>query len=453
MNSIKDVYVIGLGYVGLTLAAKMAQSGLNVIGIDKSEKVLNSLKNGNSHFYEKEIDLAIKEVINKKLKVTNKLEKTNNRVAYIISVGTPVDPATKKPIMAQIDSVLEELATVIKAEDLIILRSTVPIGASTDYITKKISELTNLKIGEDILFAFAPERTIEGKAMFELSNLPQIIGAVDQISAETTANLFKSFNEDIVIMPDVEHAEMLKTIDNSFRDVMFAYANQMALICEHVGLNYSLIREVANYNYPRNNVAMSSPGVGGACLTKDPYLLIDICKKKAINSQLILAGRQINEYVPYYLANQIVSYFEHRQLDLKKAKVLVLGVAFKGNPPTSDTRFSTTIDFCKSLSEKIPNIWGVDPHVDNNDIDNCGMYPSNLDEGFEKADAVVVMTNHKEWRNLQLNLFQDKVNQPCLILDHWQVINKKNCNKSVFSFGGFGINSKSMDYKANYLKK
>lgn len=441
-NNFEDVFVIGLGYVGLTLAVTLARSGLKVTGVDKSETVLNSLKNGVSHFYEKELDKALGEVLGRSLQITSELKRSASPSAFIISVGTPVDQATKQPLLTQVTSITSSIASILQKGDLIVLRSTVPVGTSNGYVLKVLAEKSGLVPGEDFYFAFAPERTVEGKAMMELVELPQIVGGYNQKSAELAASIFYTYNKDVVLVPDVEHAEMLKVIDNSYRDVVFSYANQIALICENIGLNFPLIREVANYHYPRNNVPMSSPGVGGACLTKDPYLLIDICKKRGINHQLISAGREINEYVSVYLGNQLLSDLALHNVNPKDAKVFILGMAFKGYPPTSDIRFSPTLDFFNAIREKIPNIVGYDPFVKETDFPATGIQFSTLEEGFKGAHAVVLMTNHSVWKEINIFKHEGQVHSPCLVYDHWDILPEKTGRQSKnLLFKGFGAPS------------
>lgn len=450
----QDVVVIGLGYVGLTLAVTLARAGLRVTGVDKSPHVLAALNDGCSHFFEEELDRAIKEVIRENFHVSNVLSRDARPTAFVISVGTPVDPATKQPLLSQINAAIDELAPVLRAGDLVVLRSTVPIGTSRNHVLERLVEVSRLRPGVDLRFAFAPERTVEGKAMEELRNLPQIIGGYDESSVQACVELFGRYNADLVILPDLEHAEMLKTVDNSYRDVAFSYANQMALICEGMNLNFSLIREVANYHYPRNAVPMSSPGVGGACLTKDPYLLIDICKKKGINHQLISAGREVNEYVPVHLAKQLVAAFVSLGVRPSTAKVFVLGVAFKGLPPTSDVRFSSALDFAAALhDEKVSTIYAHDPYVRDGVIRSFGLQPCSVAEGICGAHAIVVMTNHVQWKEICLDTFRHEVHHPCVVMDHWHMLANKQPDDGTYHFGAFGVAPEKIAVAPQYLRR
>jgi len=175
------------------------------------------------------------------------------------------------------------------------------MGTSRNLVARMVESETELLPGKDFYFGFVPERTVEGNALYEQKHIPQIIGALNKESAKKISSLFSSFNKQPILVPDIEHAELCKIIDNTYRDVTFAYANQMAMICEELGLDFHIIRQACNNNYTRNNIPAASPGVGGACLTKDPYILVDLCKKLEINMELIKSARKINEATVFHL--------------------------------------------------------------------------------------------------------------------------------------------------------
>jgi UDP-N-acetyl-D-mannosaminuronic acid dehydrogenase len=197
---------------------------------------------------------------------------------------------------------------------------------------------------------------------------------------------------------------MLKLIDNTFRDVIFAYSNQMALICDKLGLDIHKIISTANRDYKRSFIPSPSPGVGGACLSKDPHILIDLCKKLGITYKLIQSGRFINEYIPFYLANKI-----------KGGKVFIMGFAFKGDPETSDVRFSPTGELIKYLGDC--EIYGYDPLVNlGGRIKSC-----TIEQGFSDADYVIIMTNHKSFKTLDYPKLMATAKKDCVLIDWWRM--------------------------------
>ncbi len=223
----------------------------------------------------------------------------------------------------------------------------------------------------------------------------------------------------------MEHAELCKIIDNTYRDVVFAYANQMAMICEQLGLNFHAIREAANQGYPRNNIARPSPGVGGPCLTKDPYILIDLCQKQGIDTALIQAGRTINQQSVFWLAQKITARLNALGRNPFASKVFIMGFAFKGEPQTSDIRSSTTLDLVEHLKPFCPRLYGYDAVVDPDQIASLGVTPVSIEAGFDQADAVIIMNAHQTHKNLDIAGLSRQANQPVILVDCWNLYNRQ----------------------------
>ena len=379
------VCVVGLGYVGLTLAVTMAESGIEVLGVDTNKEVIDQLKQGKVYFYEKGLQESLQSNF---LTFSDYIKECNY---YIICVGTPIDQKTKQPIFDYLNKAIDSIFPFLGQEDTVILRSTVPVGVSR-------------KLNIPCHFAFVPERTVEGNALYECKHIPQVVGAKDDESYEKVVELFSKFNPNIMRLPDYEHAEMLKLIDNTFRDVIFAYSNQMALICDKLGLDIHKIISTANRDYKRSFIPSPSPGVGGACLSKDPHILIDLCKRLGITYKLIQSGRFINEYIPFYLANKV-----------KGGKVFIMGFAFKGDPETSDVRFSPTGELIKYLGNC--EIYGYDPLVNlGGRIKSC-----TIEQGFSDADYVIIMTNHKSFKTLDYPKLLSTAKKDCVLIDWWRM--------------------------------
>ena len=342
----------------------------------------------------------------------------------MISVGTPVDQTIRKPQLDYVKNVTESIMPHIKRGDTIILRSTVPVGTSRNVVLQMIESRTGLKAGVDFYFGYVPERTIEGRALYEQKNIPQIIGAFNEESSRKISKIFSAFNNKLIDVPDMEHAELCKIIDNTYRDVTFAYANQMAMICERLGLDFHIIRQACNNGYQRNNVPAPSPGVGGACLTKDPYILIDLCQKLNINAQLIKIGREINETIVPNLAEKILSRLTALGKSIYSSKIFIMGFAFKGEPETSDTRFSTTLDLVNYLKPFCSKIYGYDRIVNTEEIELAGVTACSIKDGFEGADVVVIMNTHRSHKNLDIKELSKKSNHPLIFVDCWNLYDK-----------------------------
>lgn len=428
MNNNDKICVLGMGYVGLTLAATLAEAGFKVLGVDIVQEVIESLKKNKCYFLEPGLNELIEKVGGKDLEFSLTIpDKSCNY--YMISVGTPIDQTTKKPQLDSVKNVTESIIPHIKRGDTIILRSTVPVGTSRNVVMRMIESGAGLKAGLDFYFGFVPERTIEGNALYEQKNIPQIIGALNEESVRKISKVFGSFNDELILVPEMEHAELCKIIDNTYRDVNFAYANQMAMISERLGLDFHVIRQACNSGYQRNNVPAPSPGVGGACLTKDPYILIDLCQKLNINTQLIKVGREINETVVPNLTEKILGRLTALGKNIYSSKIFIMGFAFKGEPETSDTRFSTTLDLVNYLKPVCSKIYGYDGVVNDEEIELAGVTACSIKDGFEGADVVVIMNTHRSHIGLGIKELSKKSNHPLIFVDCWNLYDKSEIQK------------------------
>ncbi len=426
------VTIIGLGYVGLTLGLVMADQGFSIYGLDKDQKLIEQLKNKIAPFHERGIEHFINKHINNNLKIGNDQNAINSDI-YIITVGTPINKLTKKPEVQNILEATSIIAKKLKKNDLVVLRSTVPIGCTRNVVIPNLEEISSLKAGRDFSVAFCPERTAEGRALEELKNLPQIVGGLDKKSRELGLRLFGENTHTVIDIGSLEAAEMCKLMDNSYRDTRFAFANQMAELSEKYGLNINYLIQKVNLSYERNTIPFPSPGVGGACLSKDPYILINNFEANNLDCPLTKASRKINEEAPNNIFYKTTKFMKSVGKDITKAKIFVVGFAFKGEPETSDLRDSTTIWFINKLKKhKVKNLWGYDPIVKKEDISNLGVKPCSLEQGFKNADAVFFMNNHKSYLSLNLSLLLEFMNDPSYFFDGWNIFNSND----VISFPG-----------------
>lgn len=435
----KKIAIIGLGYVGLTLALVLADNGFNVIGYDINNKTINKIRKFQSPFYERYINEYLNKNLNNNLFVTSNINKVNADV-YIVCVGTPINSTTKKPNIKILSNAVTKVAKTINKDDLIILRSTVPTGFTRNKIIPIIEKTSNLKAGADFKISFCPERTIEGKALDELSDLPQIIGGFDRESTELSIKFFSTYSRTVVDVGSLEASELCKLIDNSYRDLRFAYSNQISLLCESLGLNaFELISKV-NLGYHRNDIAYPSPGVGGPCLTKDPYILHNNFIEKNLNNNLILNARKVNEIIPKKIFERIFKLLKSKNKNKKNIKIFLIGFAFKGEPETSDIRDSTTLAFLKILIKNgYKNIYGYDPVVNSKEIKKLGIKFSNLETGFKNADLVLFMNNHKMYANLNIISLVKKMNDNSILYDSWNIYKSDIFNSlNNLSFLGIG---------------
>ncbi len=426
----KNVCVIGLGFVGLTLALALAKRNFKVIGIEKNNNLLNNLKRGRPNFFEPDLENQLKKNIkNKKLSISSEIPSSWNGGVFFITVGTPLDKFNK-PRFDMIKTASNEISKVMIKNDLIILRSTVSVSTSRN-IVKPILEKSN----KNFKLAFCPERTAEGNAMKELRYLPQIISGLDKQSLLSAKQLFKKITKKIVPVSSLETAEMIKIVDNVQRDTFFGFANEIAKICDHLSVNSNEVIQKGKYFYPRTNVAKPGP-VAGPCLSKDTYILAESIQNKNLKSNLIsLTARKLNKDLPNYIIKKIIESDVLKKRKIKK--ICLFGIAFKGYPETDDTRNSSFYDFYDVLSRKYKKskIFAFDPMIKKNFSYKKLYYRNNFKDSLKNSDLVFILNDHNFFKKLKKNDYEKFLKKDSLIYDCWNLYNYKFKKIKYLSFG------------------
>jgi nucleotide sugar dehydrogenase len=417
-----NVCIIGLGYVGLTLAVAMADVGYRVHGVEINDHVRDCIANGKAHFSETGIDKRIGDLVSRGVLTTSKQLTTEPQSSvYIITVGTPVDD-DKKTKMESIKHVAQDVANVLKDGDMVILRSTVRVGVCAD-VVKPILDTANVRYD----LAFCPERTIEGKAIEELRSLPQVVGGMNQASTLRASRLFHMLTPSVVRVSSLEAAEMVKLVSNTFRDIMFAFANEIALAADAAGLSANEVITASNLGYPRGGVKSPGP-VGGPCLEKDPYILAEGLKQHGFTPELSLAGRRLNEALPQQVATKLRSVAADRDMSIRK--ICVLGLAFKGRPATSDLRGTLAKPLIGKMQDAFPaaQVTGWDPVAKPEECrDELGLnMPESLAEAVRDADLVIIQTNHRDFEDMDFADISTGMSSNGVIFDLWSMNEDKN---------------------------
>jgi UDP-N-acetyl-D-mannosaminuronic acid dehydrogenase len=410
----EEVVVVGLGYVGLTLAAHLASIGMNVYGVEIRNLVLSNLRENRSFFLEENLDGILNKVIeNKKFSFGESIPKKTSQRTFIITVGTPLTE-NLIPNLDFIQKASTEVANAINDFDLIILRSTVKLGV-TNQIVRKILESSNKKFS----LAFCPERTLEGAALKEISLLPQIIGADNLIDHKRAKQFFEQVTTSVVAVSNIETAEMIKMVDNMQRDTHFAISNEVARMCNQVNVKASEVIYAGKINYPRTNLSTAGP-VGGPCLEKDTYLLNDSFN---LSISLSLTARKINELIVDDSIDYFLNYFGGRILDRNlPLKISLIGLAFKGVPETNDLRGSVALRIIDRIKIKFPNvnITGFDSVVSESDIRSLNITNAkSLVDAFEKSDLVLLVNNHPIIKTIDFISQAKNMNSGGMIYDYW----------------------------------
>lgn len=430
---LNNVCIIGMGYVGLTLAVVMAEREFKVTGVEVNSEVCKQLNNGNPHFHEKKLDVLLRKHLGKRLFIQEQVPE-EAQDAFIICVGTPTYKPDNVPVLDYITRAAESITSHVKDGSLIVLRSTVPVG-TTRNLVKPILDKSGKKYG----LAFCPERTAEGAAIKELVELPQIVGGIDHESVDLSSDLFRKICPTILEVSSVETAEMIKLLNNAYRDLTFAFANEVALMCEELKLDAVEAIRAANLGYIRSNIPV--PGfVGGACLEKDPHILAHVCRENSCSSELVLTGRKINEALPDYVTGKVRKKLLSAGKQLNKSKIFIMGFGFKGHPETDDMRGSPTIDVVNGLKELgCENLCGQDFVVKEEELKKKGVIPTSLEEGFRNADCVIFANNHPNYFALDIERLIKTLNKPAVFIDVWHIFDPKEIKRDGIIYGGVGV--------------
>jgi nucleotide sugar dehydrogenase len=416
----RHIVVVGLGYVGLTMAVVMADAGFMVTGVEVDASKCEMLNRGESYIHEVGLQELLREQINKNFNVSTVLPADGD--VYIISVGTPVinnESGKKVPILTYLKEACENIGSKLNRGNLVILRSTVPIGTCRNYVKNILEETSQMRCGIDFHLSFAPERTAEGKALKELRSLPQIIGGYNSDSLEVTAAIFRDLTPTIVKVDSLEAAEMAKLINNSFRDYIFAYSNQMAKIASAFNIDVFGVIKAANEGYVRDPVPLPSPGVGGPCLTKDPHIFASVAENVSFNPEIFINGRAINESMHEHVFQQVSKGLESIGKKLGESKLLIAGLAFKGYPETGDIRNSSAVDIAELFKNAGADLYVHDPIALISEIEEYGYKSVNLPDGFKDMDVVLFLNNHKSFEKIDVFSMVRSMNQHPIIYDGW----------------------------------
>lgn len=412
----KNICILGLGYVGLTLAVAMANAGFNVLGVEVRDSVLKLLNQGEAHFHEPGLAECLRQVIGDgRLKFSKDIPHNWHGNVFIITVGTPLSSSGRSRL-DMIENVSHQVGRQLKKNDLVIMRSTVKLG-----VTRKIVMPILDQAGCNYELAFCPERTLEGNALAELRSLPQIVGGLTHSAGVRASQLFQFLTSTVVTVSDVETAEMIKLIDNAQRDVAFAYANEVALACDAIGISAAEVIRAGKLGYPRTNLPM--PGlVGGPCLEKDSHILAEGLIELGIRPEITLSARKLNEMQPAMIVDYLQKTLSKIQGFSKFPKVALMGVAFKGKPATDDLRGTMAKPILDALQQKISNgtFYGFDAVVSTTDISNFGLTPSlTLEQAFDNADLVLILNNHPIFSSMSIVDLAKRMRRPALIYDFW----------------------------------
>lgn len=379
------VNVIGLGYIGLPTALMMASHGVEVIGTDYNKELVATLNAGKTTFKEKGLDELFQNALNAEIKFTTEYQVTDT---YIVSVPTPYDKFSKKVDACYVVEAVKDVMRVCPKGATVVVESTVSPGTIDKYVRPVIEE-NGFTIGEDINLVHAPERIIPGNMVYELLHNNRTIGADDKTIGEKVKTLYSSFCQGEIVVTDIRTAEMTKVVENTFRAVNIAFANELAKICRHDNMDVYEIIKICNM-HPRVNILQPGPGVGGHCISVDPWFLVGDYPSLA---KVIDESMKTNDGMPDFVLNRIYEIMKEKGLT-DVSRVGLYGLTYKEN--VDDMRESPTLQLLESQERHLATGLKVyDPFITKDVVKN--QY-HDLDTFLADVDMVVVMVKHTEIR-------------------------------------------------------
>jgi len=404
------VSIIGLGYIGLPTAAVLAAKGVKVVGVDVNQHAVNTINQGKIHIVEPELDILVhKAVQDNYLKAVTKPEKAD---VFMVAVPTPFKD-NYEPDLSYIKSAAKAIATVLERGNLVILESTSPVGATEkmmEWMREERPDLSFPKFGDDkfradIAVTHCPERVLPGQVVRELVENDRIIGGVTTQCAERARELYKIFVEADCLITDCRTAELSKLVENSFRDVNIAFANELSLICDKLDINVWELIKLAN-RHPRVNILQPGPGVGGHCIAVDPWFIVDSAPDEA---KLIRTARLVNDSKPLFVLNKVNQAVQAIGKDTSELSIACLGLAFK--PDIDDLRESPALSIARKIGAiSFSSIFLVEPNIDRipSGFDSDNIELIGLERAIKSADIIVLLVDHASFKSMDLSLLSGK---------------------------------------------
>jgi UDP-N-acetyl-D-mannosaminuronic acid dehydrogenase len=381
-----SICIIGLGYIGLPTASTFATSGIKVMGVDINKQIVAGLQNGQIHLYEPGLRTLVQAALRSGNLTIHNLPVEAD--AFIIAVPTPFKK-NKKADMSFVEAAARSILPCFKKGNLVVLESTSPPRTTVDLVAP-ILEQSGLKAGRDFLLAYSPERVLPGQILRELIENTRVIGGINRESAESGRDLYATFVRGEIILTDATTAEMVKLMENTSRDVNIALANEFSHLAESYGVDVWEAIRLAN-RHPRVKILNPGPGVGGHCISVDPWFLVEAAPQ---TTPLIRTAREVNDAQPQHVVDLCRQYLG----EIKNKKIAALGLAYKAN--VDDLRESPALTVCEILRQAGGRVTAYEPFK--TDFTHPDLKTAKtLAEALKDCDALILLVAHTELRNLE----------------------------------------------------
>jgi UDP-N-acetyl-D-mannosaminuronic acid dehydrogenase len=390
-NDFERICVIGLGYIGLPTSAALAARGFSIHGVEVNASVVETINAGDTHIVEPELDLLVRAAVEAgRLKAH--LEPAEADV-FMICVPTPIRE-DKTANLDYVWSAAKQIGPFVKSGNLVLLESTSPPRT-----TERVAEIVAAESGlaaDDFYVAHAPERVLPGRILREVVENDRIIGGINDISTEVAARFYEKFVSGRILETTARTAEMAKLVENSFRDVNIAFANELSVLCEELEIDVWELIGLAN-RHPRVEILSPGPGVGGHCLAVDPWFIVELAPT---TSKLIRTAREVNEAKPHWVVERVRRKAER----FKNPKIACLGLAYK--PDVDDLRESPAVEIAEQLVKAgIGDVWAVEPFI----TKHPEIPLRELQSGVEDADIVLLLVGHRQFKRMPHQWLREKV--------------------------------------------
>ncbi len=403
-TDLKRISVVGLGYVGLPTAAVIANRGIDVIGVDVNPRTVERVNKGEAHIVEPDLDILVRSAVTTgKLRAVSAPEPAD---VFIVAVPTPFKEG-HAPDLAYLESAAKSLAPVLAKGNLVILESTSPVG-TTEQLRDWLSELRpDLRFpgrrgGMDVYIAYSPERVLPGRVLIELVDNDRVIGGLTKTCSARAKEVYSLFVQGEIYLTDARTAELVKLAENAYRDVNIAFANELSLVCERVGVDPWQAIQLAN-RHPRVKILQPGPGVGGHCIAVDPWFIVDSAPDL---TPLIRAARGVNDGKPDHVVGLVAAAIKEGQ----RPTVACLGLSYKAD--IDDLRESPSIEVVERLDHKrFAEILIVEPHIETLPAALSrlpGAKLATLEDALARADIVVLLTDHAPFKEIERDRLQGK---------------------------------------------
>jgi len=429
----KKVVVVGMGYVGIPVAASFARAGFTVVGINRSREKVDQINKGISPIGGHEPALAslLKKVVDAgRLRATQSFAECKDAYAIIVAVQTPFNQAAGVPDYSSLESAINDIGSNLSRDTLVVVESTIAPGTIENVVKPILESRSGLVAGRDFFLGVCPERVRPGRLLRNLVELDRVVGGYGEESTRRMLNLYRRIVRGKLYRVDCLTAEVVKTVENAYRDTQIAFANEVALICETLGVDVYRVRELVN-KAPSRNMHMPGAGVGGHCLPKDSLLLANSVAGR-FEPSLLKVARSVNDLMPLHLAKLVEDALSEMKMPIRDARIALLGLAYVGN--SDDTRNTPAGPILEKLESLGAEVRIQDPYVKSF---RGREVSKKLDGVINGADCLVTVTAHDSYRNISLRRIKSLMRTP-IIVDGRNIFKRDSCLREGFNYRGIG---------------